>query len=202
MSWITDLAGKAENLLNKLDSEAADAISKTRRNSISTKQHTVSGVDSSKSGSVLHSSSSVPNNLNNCGTTLISTGADTVTSTGSGSVKSLGGNSSSLTSSPKAGGNKSRSSKRKKESSHESTLIDFLNSPIQPEEAQQPDQHQLQNEQSYQDSVNQSQRTVDMMSSSFISSVGHSRQSSMSSVSSFAALSGRDTPGYATVDIE
>ena len=33
MSWITNLADKAENLLNKIDSEAATALSIERRGS-------------------------------------------------------------------------------------------------------------------------------------------------------------------------
>lgn len=39
MSWITDLAGRAEDLLNKLDTEAAIALTKSseRRNSATTK---------------------------------------------------------------------------------------------------------------------------------------------------------------------
>lgn len=37
MSWITDLAGRAEHLLNKLDSEAATVLSTERRNSATSK---------------------------------------------------------------------------------------------------------------------------------------------------------------------
>lgn len=39
MSWITDLAGRAEDLLNKLDSEAATVLTSgsERRNSTTTK---------------------------------------------------------------------------------------------------------------------------------------------------------------------
>ena len=43
MSWITDLAGRAEDLLNKLDSEAATVLTRTseRRNSATAKTPTI-----------------------------------------------------------------------------------------------------------------------------------------------------------------
>lgn len=37
MSWITDLAGKAEHLLNKLDTEAATVLNNDRTNSSTAK---------------------------------------------------------------------------------------------------------------------------------------------------------------------
>lgn len=43
MSWITDLAGRAEDLLNKLDTEAATVLTKSseRRSSVTTKTPTI-----------------------------------------------------------------------------------------------------------------------------------------------------------------
>ena len=43
MSWITDLAGRAEDLLNKIDTEAATVLTRTseRRNSATTRTPTI-----------------------------------------------------------------------------------------------------------------------------------------------------------------
>ncbi|XP_064109268.1 golgin subfamily A member 5-like [Macrobrachium nipponense] len=187
MSWITDLAGKAEHLLNKLDSEAATVLSKERRNSVTNKSpykynaaNTVSQPAKYESKSNLQSSSSVPSNLSTYGLS------------GSSAVSSSSyytGQGTSLSSSPKATGKKGLA---KKKDRREEGLMDFLNSPVE-QEAQPPPPT----------STPQPELMVaSSMTTSTISSLGHSRQSSVSSVSSFMALSGRETPGSATVDIE
>ncbi|XP_068202713.1 golgin subfamily A member 5-like isoform X2 [Palaemon carinicauda] len=186
MSWITDLAGKAEHLLNKLDTEAATVLSKERRNSVTNKSpykynaaNTVSQAGNYESKSNLQSSSSVPSNLSTYGLG------------GSPAQPSSGyytGQGTSLSSSPKATGKKGLP---KKKSKKEESLIDFLNSPVD-QEIQGPPPA----------STPQPEFMVSSMTTSSISSLGHSRQSSVSSVSSFMGLSGRETPGSATVDIE
>ncbi|XP_042876897.1 golgin subfamily A member 5-like isoform X2 [Penaeus japonicus] len=186
MSWITDLAGKAETLLNKLDSEAGVVLKQERRNSSASKSsykhdaaNTVPPVTQYEKSN-LPSSSSVPSNLSSYGT-----GGSPVT-VSSANIQASG---TSLTSSPKGMGKKA-TPRRKDEA-----LMDFLNSPVQ-QEQQSPHQHTV--------TISQADPMISSttMTASTISSHGHSRQSSVSSVSSFMALSGRETPGSATVDIE
>ncbi|XP_071544778.1 golgin subfamily A member 5-like isoform X2 [Panulirus ornatus] len=189
MSWITDLAGRAEHLLNKLDSEAATVLSKERRNSATTKppfkydaaNTTPPPTRYERSG--LQSSSSVPCNLSSYGinaTSALTQGTNLQT-----------GQGTSLTSSPKATVKKSNS--RRKDNNRDEVLMDFLNSPIQPDIQQHPTT-----------SIQQADPMVSStaMTISTTSSLGHSRQSSVSSVSSLVALSGRETPGSIAVDIE
>ncbi|XP_053633185.1 golgin subfamily A member 5 isoform X1 [Cherax quadricarinatus] len=189
MSWITDLAGRAEHLLNKLDTEAATVLNKERRNSATTKpsfkydaaRTTPPPTNYERSG--LHSSSSVPSNLSSYGISGNSTFAPGT------NLQAEQGNS--LNSSPKATIRKSRS--KRKDVSKDEGLMDFLNSPTQQENQQHSatSTHQV-----------DSMVTSVTMTTSSISSMGHSRQSSVSSASSLVALSGRETPGSATIDIE
>ncbi|XP_063873166.1 golgin subfamily A member 5-like isoform X1 [Scylla paramamosain] len=176
MSWITDLAGRAEDLLNKLDSEAATVLTRTseRRNSASTKTPTIYDAASTTSyttkqerSSSLHSSSSVPNNLSSYG---MSTSA----------VKTQF--------SPKT----KKIPTKKRDTAKEEGLMDYLNSPSQQEADQLPS------------STLPSDSLVSSttMTTSTFSSLGHSRHSSMSSASSLVALSGRETPGSANNDNE
>ncbi|KAK7078926.1 Golgin subfamily A member 5 [Halocaridina rubra] len=190
MSWITDLAGKAEHLLNKLDNEAATVLSKERRYSATSKPaykydaaSTMSQASNYENKSNLQSSSSVPSNLSTYGTSTSSGPLTTSYQTNQGT---------SLSSSPKATSNKKSSVKYKKEAREEG-LMDFLNSPVE-QENHPP---------SLSSSMLQPESMVSStMTTSTISSLGHSRHSSVSSVSSYLALSGRETPGSATVDIE
>ncbi|XP_063614611.1 golgin subfamily A member 5-like isoform X1 [Penaeus indicus] len=186
MSWITDLAGKAETLLNKLDTEAGAVLKQERRNSSAGKSsykhdaaNAVPPVTQYEKSS-LPSSSSVPSNLSTYGI-----GGSPVTVPGA----SIQGSGTSLTSSPKGTGKKSNPRKK------DEALMDFLNSPLQ-QEQQTAHQHTV--------TISQADPMISSttMTTSTISSHGHSRQSSVSSVSSFMALSGRETPGSATVDIE
>nr|XP_045625049.1 golgin subfamily A member 5-like isoform X3 [Procambarus clarkii] len=189
MSWITDLAGRAEHLLNKLDSEAATVLNKERRNSATLKpsfkydaaRTTPPLTNYERSG--LHSSSSVPSNLSSYGVSGTSTFAHGT------SLQAEHG--ASLTSSPKSTIKKS-SAKKKGSTSRDEVLIDFLNSPTQQETQPLPTTttHQA-------DLIASTNMTT-----SAINSLGHSRQSSVSSASSLVALSGRETPGSATIDIE
>ncbi|XP_042210629.1 golgin subfamily A member 5-like isoform X1 [Homarus americanus] len=189
MSWITDLAGRAENLLNKLDSEAATVLSNERRSSVTMKSSFKYDAASStppptkheRSG--LHSSSSVPSNLSSYGISGPSTSAQ--------GTKLQTGQGTSLTSSPKATVKKNNS--KKKDNNKEEELMDFLNSPIQQENQQQTTMTTQQSD----PMVSSTTMTI-----STLSSLGHSRQSSVSSASSLMALSGRETPGSATIDIE
>lgn len=175
MSWITDLAGRAEDLLNKLDTEAATVLTKSseRRSSVTTKTPTIYDATNTTSyttkheRSTLHSSSSVPNNLSSYGMN---------TSTGKTQF------------SPKA----KKVSTKKRDNAKEEGLMDYLNSPSQQEADQQPS------------STLPSDPMVSStaMTTSTFSSLGHSRHSSMSSASSLVALSGRETPGSANNDNE
>ncbi|KAG0727393.1 Golgin subfamily A member 5 [Chionoecetes opilio] len=175
MSWITDLAGRAENLLNKLDTEAATALTKTseRRNSATTKTRalddaaTTTFYTTKHERSVLPSSSSVPNNLSSYGVS--SSAAKTQFS-------------------PKT----KKISTKKRDSAKEEGLMDYLNSPSQQDADQLPSSALP---------ADPMVSSTTMTASSF-SSLGHSRHSSMSSASSLVALSGRDTPGSANNDNE
>ncbi|KAK4290141.1 hypothetical protein Pmani_036944 [Petrolisthes manimaculis] len=187
MSWLTDLAGRAEDLLNKLDTEAATVLQKeklhpttsTSKHSYSLDTSTPPPVKYDRSG--LQTSASVPNNLSSFG--------EGVPAAAAPPIKPLSG--------PPALGSSPRTRKgntKKKENSKDEVLINFLNSPLQPDS----EQHQT--------STTTTTHTSDPMTSSLttsmVSSLGHSRQSSTSSHSSLVALSGRGTPASVSNDIE
>ncbi|XP_076060178.1 golgin A5 isoform X2 [Oratosquilla oratoria] len=171
MSWFAEMAGKAENLLNQIDSQAGVVLSKENTKSGSSKTTYKYNMASAVPGppqpplASLQSSSSVPNNLSSYGLS------------SSGSKSSSHGNGGSLTSSPKA-----RSLPNKKES-QDAELMAFS----RPQAPSSTVPHKIK---------------ADIMSSSFNSSQGHSRQSSVSSVSSFTGLSDQETPMSTAVDIE
>lgn len=175
MSWITDLAGRAEDLLNKLDTEAAIALTKgsERRNSATTKVTYVHDAANTPPPTIrhersgLHSSSSVPNNLSSYGVS--TTAAKTQYS-------------------PKS----KKTLTKKRDTTREEGLMDYLNSPPQQEADPLPSTTQ----------TSDPMISSTTMTTSTFSSLGHSRHSSMSSASSLVALSGRETPGSANNDNE
>ncbi|RXG69540.1 Golgin subfamily A member 5 [Armadillidium vulgare] len=155
MSWISNLAGKAENVLNKLDSGVASALTKEKS------AENFASYDHKRSS--FPSSSSVPSNLNEFDNLSVQSVPSTYTEGGS------------LTTTPKRKG----SSKKGKD--QEQSFIDFLN-----DTKKKSDGHHSQGKEGHTSSKDK----------------GHSRQSSVSSGSSFLAVSGRETPGFTALEID